>query len=126
MVRQYDKERSGPYRSRNGIILGVCKGLSDYLDFPVFWLRVLTIFFLSGSAGSAIVIYFVAAILMKPEPIIPLETDEDTEFYNSYSTSRSMALSRLKRTFDRLDRRIQRMEQIVTKRDYDWDRRLNE
>ena len=126
MVRQYDKERSGPYRSRNGIILGVCKGISDYLDFPVFWIRVLTIFFLSGSAGSAIVIYFVAAILMKPEPIIPLETDEDTEFYNSYSTSRSMALSRLKRTFDRLDRRIQRMEQIVTKRDYDWDRRLNE
>jgi phage shock protein C len=37
-----------------------------------------------------------------------------------------MALHRLKRTYDNLDRRIQRMESIVTSREYDWDRRLNE
>jgi phage shock protein C len=35
-------------------------------------------------------------------------------------------LHRLKRTYDNLDRRIQRMEHIVTSREYDWDRRLNE
>jgi len=37
-----------------------------------------------------------------------------------------MALHRLKRTFDNLDRRIQRIESIVTARDYDWERRLRE
>jgi phage shock protein C len=36
-----------------------------------------------------------------------------------------MALHRLKKTFDSLDRRIQRMEGIVTAKEYDWDRRLN-
>lgn len=126
MVRQYDKKRSGPYRSRNGLILGVCRGLSDYMDFPVFWIRLIALIFLSGSGGMAIFIYFVIGILMKPEPVMPLETDEETEFYHSYTMSRSMALGRLKNTFDRLDRRIQRMEHIVTTRDYDWERRLNE
>ncbi len=37
-----------------------------------------------------------------------------------------MAIQRIKRVYDSLDRRIQRMEAIVTARDYDWDRRLNE
>lgn len=37
-----------------------------------------------------------------------------------------MALNRLKRSFDNLDRRIRRMEHIVTTREYDWERKLNE
>jgi phage shock protein C len=63
---------------------------------------------------------------MKPEPVLPLETEAEQEFYNSYATSRSMALHRLRRTFDQLDRRIRRIESIVTSREYDWERRLNE
>ena len=62
---------------------------------------------------------------MKPEPVLPLQSDEDSEFYNSYTSSRSMALNRLKRTYDSLDRRLQRMENVVTSKEYDWDRRLN-
>ena len=73
-----------------------------------------------------IIVYFVAALLMKPEPVLPLKTEEEQEFYNSYASSRRMALHRLKRTYDNLDRRIQRIESIVTSREYDWDRRLNE
>ena len=33
--------RKAPYRSRSGMIFGVCRGLADYLDFPVFWMRVI-------------------------------------------------------------------------------------
>ena len=63
---------------------------------------------------------------MKPEPVIPLETEDDREFYSSFTSERRLALSRLKRTFESIDRRIRRMETIVTDREYDWDRRLNE
>ena len=72
------------------------------------------------------VLYFLAALLMKPEPVLPLQTEEEQEFYDSYASSRRMALHRLKRTYDNLDRRIQRIESIVTSREYDWERRLNE
>jgi len=71
-------------------------------------------------------LYILAALLMKPAPVVPFQSAEDAEFYNSYTSSRSMALHRLKRTFDNLDRRIQRIESIVTARDYDWERRLRE
>jgi len=73
-----------------------------------------------------VILYFLAALLMKPEPVLPLETEGEQEFYNSYASSRRMALHRLKRTYDNLDRRIQRIESVVTSREYDWDRRLNE
>ena len=34
-----------------------------------------------------------------------------------------MALGRLKRTYDTLERRLRRMEDVVTSRDFDWDQR---
>ncbi len=73
-----------------------------------------------------VIAYFVAALLLKPEPVVAFLSEDDEEFYNSYASSRTLALHRLKRTFDNLERRIQRMESIVTARDYDWDRRLEQ
>ena len=121
------QRRGGPHRARDGMVLGVCKGIARHLDFPVFWLRLLVVvlMFLTG-IWPVIVIYFVAAIIMKPEPVLPLKSEEEAEFYSSLAGSRQMALHRLKASFDRLDRRIQRLEDIVTSRDYDWERKLNE
>lgn len=117
----------GLYRARESAIFGVCKGIANYLDFSVGWTRVLAVVatFFTG-IWPGIGIYILAALLMKPEPVLPLETDDDEEFYNSYTASRSMALHRLKRTFDNLERRIQRIESIVTAPDYNWEERLNE
>ncbi len=123
-----DSSVSGmPYRSRDGAIAGVCRGLAEYFDFSVFWLRII---FVLGAVFTglwpAVAGYVLAALLMKPEPLLPPENMEEEEFYRSYTGSRSMAVQRLKRTFDSLDRRIQRIESIVTKRGYDWDKRLDE
>jgi len=115
------------YRSRSGLIFGVCRGLADSFNLKVMWVRIITLicFFCTGIWPTAI-IYILAALLMKPEPILPLETEAAEEFYNSYVSSRGLALHRLKRTFDNLNRRIQRMESTVTAREYDWERRLNQ
>lgn len=125
MSQHYNREHSGPYRSRNGLIFGVCRGLADYFDFSAFWMRAIAVvaFFLTGLYPVGIA-YVIAALVMKLEPVLALQNDRETEFYNSYTTSRPMALSRLRDTFDSLDKRIQRMESIVTDREYDWDQRL--
>jgi phage shock protein C len=126
MTRGTDRQQGGPYRSRNGKILGVCKGLAEHFDFPVWWMRVIAgVLLVVSGIWPMVIVYFVAALLMKPEPILRLETEGEQEFYNSYATSRRAALHRLKRTYDNLNRRIQRMEDIVTDREYDWERRLN-
>lgn len=115
------------YRSRRGMIFGVCAGLADYLNLKVVWVRVIAVIILLFTGiWPIVVIYLVAALLMNPEPVLPLETEEAQEFYNSYTSSRSLALQRLKHTFDSLDRRVQRIETAVTNREYDWERRLHE
>ncbi|UCF83194.1 MAG: envelope stress response membrane protein PspC [Desulfobacteraceae bacterium] len=118
--------RGGLYRSRNGIILGVCRGIAEYFDFSVFWARtIVVILFLFSGFWPIMALYFIAALLMKPEPVIPIQTEDQQEFYDSYVYSRKGATDRLKRRYDNLDRRIQRMEHTVTAREFDWDQRLN-
>jgi phage shock protein C len=126
-MRRFEKIlRGGLYRSRNGIILGVCKGIADYFDFSVFWTRVITVVLLFFTGFWPIMIlYFVAALLMKPEPVIPIETDEEQEFYDSYVHSHRGATDRLKRRYENLERRIRRMEDHVTGREFEWENKLN-
>lgn len=59
----------GLYRSRGGIVCGVCKGLAEYFDLSVFWLRVIALIvgFSTGVLPS-IAVYILAALLMKSEP----------------------------------------------------------
>ena len=125
--RSESSSGKGLYRSRDGLFFGVCKGLAKHLDFPVFWMRVLWVavsLFTGVGILFGFIAYIVAAIVMKPEPVVPFASDSDREFYDSYVSSRAMAINRLKRTYENLDRRIQRIESIVTAPDFDWDRRL--
>jgi phage shock protein C len=98
-MRKYNKlSRDGIYRSRNGAVFGVCRGLAEYFDFSVFWARAI---------------------------VIPLETDAEQEFYDSYTNSRHLAAARLKKRYENLERRIRRMEHMVTTREFEWEERLD-
>ena len=118
--------RGGLYRSRNGVILGVCRGIAEYFDFSAFWVRAIAVgLFIFSGFWPVTILYFIAALLMKPEPAIPIDTDEEQEFYDSYVHSRKGAIDRLKRRYDNLERRIRRMEDTVTSREFNWDSKLN-
>lgn len=120
-------DRGPLYRSRYGMFLGVCRGLAEYFDFSVIMVRVLfVIAFIMTGFWPVGVVYLVAAAIMKPEPVVPFNNDDEREFYDSYADSRVSALSRLKRKFDSLDRRIRRMEDVVTSRDFEWEQKLKD
>jgi len=125
-MRNHDKfTRSGIYRSRNGFIFGVCRGLAEHFNFSIFWARVIAIIFLLVTGfWPAIGMYLIATLLMKPAPVIPIKTDAEQEFYDSYANSRHLAARRIKRRYENLERRLQRMEHIVTAREFDWDEKL--
>ena len=115
----------GMYRSRNGVILGVCRGIAEYFDFSVFWVRIITLVLLLLTGFWPVgALYLIAALLMKPEPVIPIHSDEEKEFYDSYVHSSHQAVNRLKRRYQNLKRRIQRMEDIVTSPEFDWEDRF--
>jgi len=124
-TRHRGETRRTLYRSRKGMVFGVCQGLADYADISVFWVRVaMVIGLLVTGLWPLLLIYIVAAIFMKPAPVVAPADEEEWEFYNSYAADRGMALSRLKRRFDSLDRRARRIESIVTDREFDWERRF--
>jgi len=111
----------GIYRSRKGIFMGVCRGLAEYFNFSVSWLRIVTLLlFLFTGFWPIGVMYIVAGLLLKVEPVSPLHDEKDQEFYDTYTRSRQSAIQRIKRKFDNIERRIQRMEHTVTSREFDW------
>ena len=126
-MRNHDNlTRSGIYRSRKGVIFGVCRGLAEHFDFSIVWARVIAIIFLLVTGfWPAIGLYLIAALLMKPAPVIPIKTEAEQEFYDSYANSRHLAARRIKRRYENLERRIRRMEHIVTAREFDWEDKLN-
>ena len=126
-MRRYDDYKGRRlYRSRNGVVCGVCRGLSDYFNLRVGWIRFFAILILLFTGIWPIVfIYIIACFLMKPEPVIPLENESQRDFYDNYVSSRSRTLRDLKRRFSSLDRRLRRMEDRVTSRDFEWEQRLN-
>ena len=126
-MRRFEKIlRGGMHRSRDGVILGVCKGVSDYFDFSVFWTRAIAVILLIFTGlWPTVVLYFLAALLMKPEPVIPIQSEDHQEFYDSYVHSPRSASERLKRRYAKLEKRIQRLEHTVTTPGFDWESRLN-
>lgn len=106
------------YRSRRGWVLGVCKGLARFLDVPVVWVRLLVLF-LTPCTGVWPMVggYLLAAFLMRPEPALTPDSDEERVFYDEYVASRPHALHQLRRRCDRLARRIGRLENWCAARD---------
>jgi len=126
-MRQSRNHRSrGFYRSRNGVLLGVLRGIAEYFDFSVFWIRTAAVALLLLTGIWPVTgLYLLAALLMKPEPVVPIDNEQEREFYESYTHSRRNALRRIKHRFDGLERRLQRMEHIVTSPEFSWEDRFS-
>lgn len=69
MTRYYGSAHMGLYRSRDGVLCGVCQGIADYFDLSAFWLRivVLAAFILTGFFPVGLG-YIIMALMMRPRP----------------------------------------------------------
>jgi phage shock protein C len=115
----------GLYRSRSGVILGVCRGLADYFDFSVFWVRaIVVILFIFTGFWPVGGLYILAALLMKSEPAKYGGMKTKRGFDGRYAQSKSDTAERLRRKWRRLEKRIRRMEDKVTSREFDWNQRF--
>ena len=122
----YYSKQGGIYRARDGVFLGVCKGVAEYFDFSVFWVRMaMVILAIFSGFWPVLGIYLIAAFFMRPQPVRPITNDEEQEFYDNYVHSPRSAAQRLKKKFQDLERRIRRMEDKVTGREYEWEKRFN-
>lgn len=107
------KRPSSWYRSQNGIFLGICKGLAEWRDVPVFWVRFALIAFTILMFPIAAFLYIVLAFIIPKEPKESWEPQDPD--YRSVS-----------QTLDSLERRTRRVEDAVVDRETDWDRRFHD
>ena len=117
--------RRGLYRSRDGIIMGVCRGVADYFDFSAFWIRaILIVVFIFTGFWPVIGIYILAAILMKSAPGVTGGKESKPKARCRHSSARRETAERIKRKWGHLEKRIRRMEDKVTTREFDWNNRF--
>ncbi len=126
MSRYSTTSRRGLYRSRNGVILGVCRGVADYFDFSVFWIRAIAvILFICTGFWPIVGVYILAALLMKSDPARSDGRNSKPRAGGRHHCSGNDTADRLRRKWKRLEKRIRNMEDKVTSREFDWNSRFH-
>lgn len=118
----YPYEPRTLYRSRRGLLFGVCRGIAERLDISVFWTRIITLiaFVVTGfwPVGAA---YLLAALLLKREP------GRWEPAYRKYAVDAQYGAARAcRRAADTLDARLRRVETAAVRDPDDWDARLRD
>ncbi|ACN17273.1 PspC [Desulforapulum autotrophicum HRM2] len=117
--------RQDLFRSRSGVLMGVCRGIANRFDLSVHLVRAVAVFLLFVSGFWPVVgLYFLAAFLLKPEPVAPIHSEAEGDFYENYVTSRKAAIRSIHSRFTTLERKILRLEDAVTSREFDWDEKF--
>ncbi|CAD7838644.1 hypothetical protein S1OALGB6SA_571 [Olavius algarvensis spirochete endosymbiont] len=98
------------YRSRDGLILGVCKGIAEWREFPVELVRLVFIL-LVVLAGMSIWIYFILAL------IFPLEPRYGKDRRNHYSKN-------MDEEYEELKKEYRKMADDINK-ERDWENRFS-
>ena len=115
----------GPFRATDGLFLGVAKGLAEHFGWPtglvrlIFVLIAILLFF-----WPTLVIYLAAGLLMSPAPAGRLDSPGERDIWLQAHLDPQGALDRLKRRAEGLEKRLRRLEDFVTSRDYAWLNRL--
>jgi len=135
------------YRSKNGMFLGVCKGIAEWKDFPVGTVRLVFLVLLFFAKGFPIMaVYLILALIL---PVNSGQKDDEKpfeerikEFFNKENYkpgnfyyddnenkendySNGMSDEDLKKRFDKLKNRVTNMEEDLFDKENDWESRFN-
>lgn len=111
----------GPFRANDGVIFGVAKGLASYFGWSVGIVRLLFILVsLFLFFWPTIILYLVAAMIMSPEPDGSLNTQEERDIWLHTQLDPESALEQLGRRASSVEKRLRRLEDYVTSKEYSW------
>ncbi|MBI9106335.1 MAG: PspC domain-containing protein [Spirochaetales bacterium] len=113
------------YRSRNGMLLGICQGIADWRDLPVFVVRLIfVIICLATAVAPCVIIYLLMGLIIPIEPRSGYKRDEN--YYENFKRNGKATMDDIKSEFDNLKSRVNKMEDEATKdKESDWDQRFH-
>jgi|SRR5690554_1114218 phage shock protein C len=110
------------YRSPRGKIFGVCTGLAEWRDLPADPVRLIVflVVLVTGVFPGAL-IYLAAALLI---PMNPGYDYSESTIYSNDEPKQSEA--ELKAEYERLKRKVEKMESEMFNKERDWDDRFHQ
>jgi phage shock protein C len=110
------------YRSPDGMLMGVCKGIAEWKSLPVFWIRILVILAtLTTGLLPGLIVYIFIGLCIGRNPLVSSLCENQPTIYD-----RSIAnLSTIKESFNRLENKVRKLENLVTSKEYEWQRKFN-
>jgi phage shock protein C len=118
-----DWEHDRVYRdTERGWIFGVCAGIADYIGVEPLLVRLAALLCLVFFFLPVLVAYAVFAIVLKPRPPALFASPSEEAFWRSIRTGPGEVLHGLNARLRAVDRRVRRMETLVTSNEFDLRR----
>jgi len=114
------------YRSPRGKVFGVCTGLAEWRDLPVEpvrWIVFITIVVTGFFPGA--VLYLLAALIIPMNPADSVYGNGGTH-YSSQDDDDPRSDEDLKSEYERLKRKVEKMEGDIFNKERDWEDRFHE
>lgn len=108
--------------TERGWIAGVCAGIADYLGVEPLPVRLAAALCLVFFFVPVLVAYAVFALVLKPKPAALFASADEEAFWRTVRTGPGEVLHGLRGRFRTLDRRVGRMETLVTSDEFDLRR----
>lgn len=115
----------------NGVILGICTGLANYLGVEPWIVRAVTVLLAFFAPGIVIPAYLIAYFVLDDRDLEDAIEDNHTSRRirrlrprkrRSEEPSSKQDLGGLRRRFDKLENRLRRMEHFVTSGRYEFEK----
>jgi phage shock protein C len=122
-----DVPRYRLYRNtEDGVFMGVCAGLADYFGFDRLATRIVTVAAAFFFAPTIIIAYLLLGFLLKKAPKRHDRRDHrDDALRQRIWAEPHASLDSVRHRFRELDRRLQRLETVVTSRRYRLEREFD-
>lgn len=126
---KYERDGNGNKLFRNGndaIFLGVCAGLADFFGFDRTVTRAATVLAAFLFPPTVIIAYVLLGLVLKKSP--ETGSDSSSEHYRLRQRIRSephSTLESVRHRFRELDRRLQRLEKLVTSKKFRLEREID-
>lgn len=118
--------QSGLYRNpRDGWLRGVCAGLGDYFGISAAWFRWATVIGLMFFTLPTLIVYFGAGFFLSERPDHLYGDAAEEKFWRDVRVAPDRTFSSLAHRFRGMERRLRRMEALVTSREFRLSREID-
>ncbi|MEO9191174.1 MAG: envelope stress response membrane protein PspC [Acetobacteraceae bacterium] len=108
--------------TEHGWIAGVCAGIADYAGTDPALVRLAAVICLVFFSAPVVIAYVVLAVVLKPKPPALFASPAEEDFWRSVRTEPGGVLHGLNGRFRALNKRVGRMETLVTSDEFDLRR----